>query len=81
MVGEQTGAEGSPGKSEADAAGPEADGAEAKVDDLKQKFRAALDRKRDQQVHANAEAAQGTGRVHDAHGRAPGRRSFRRKSG
>ena len=77
MVGEQAGAEGSPAKSEADGA----NGTQPEFDDLKQKFREALARKRDQQAHANADAAQSGGKVHDAHGPARSRRSFRRKSG
>jgi hypothetical protein len=51
------------------------------LDDVKRKFREALDKKRDQHAHANAEAAQATGKVHGAHGPASSRRSFRRKSG
>jgi hypothetical protein len=50
------------------------------VDDMKAKFRAALDRKRGEHA-ANAEGAQDTGKVHGAHGPAASRRSFRRKSG
>lgn len=50
-------------------------------DEMKRKFREALDRKREQHAHANAEGAQATGKVHDAHGPASSRRSFRRKSG
>ncbi len=75
------GEEGAPAESEADGAKPGADGTEPEIDDLKRKFREALDRKRDQQAHANAETTQGTGKVHDAHGPASSRRSFRRKSG
>ena len=82
MAGEQ----GSPAESEADAAKPDADtantdGVKPEVNDLKHKYREALDRKRDQQAHANADAAQSGGKVHDAHGPARSRRSFRRKSG
>jgi hypothetical protein len=51
------------------------------MDDLKRKFREALDRKKDQHAGANAEGTQTTGKVHDAHGPASSRRSFRRKSG
>jgi Family of unknown function (DUF5302) len=50
-------------------------------DDMKAKFRAALDRKRGEHAAANAEGAQDTGKVHGAHGPAASRRSFRRKSG
>lgn len=49
------------------------------LEDVKRKFRAALDRKRD--AHATAEGAKDTGRVHGSHGPAVSRRSFRRKSG
>jgi hypothetical protein len=55
--------------------------AAADMDDLKRKFREALDRKKGQQASANAEGAQATGKLHDAHGPASSRRSFRRKSG
>lgn len=51
------------------------------LDDVKRKFREALDRKKDRHATANAEGAQATGKVHDAHGPASSRRSFRRKSG
>jgi hypothetical protein len=55
--------------------------AEPELDDVKRKFREALERKQDQHAHANADAAHTTGKVHDAHGPASTRRSFRRKSG
>jgi hypothetical protein len=51
------------------------------ADEVKRKFREALDRKREQHKTANAEGAQATGKVHDAHGPASSRRTFRRKSG
>ena len=51
------------------------------MDDLKRKFREALDRKKDRHASGNTEGAQATGKVHDAHGPASSRRSFRRKSG
>lgn len=72
MAVEESGEE--PGKESGAADAPE-------VDDVKRKFREALDRKRDQQAHATAEGARGTGKLHDAHGPASSRRSFRRKSG
>jgi hypothetical protein len=61
--------------------GPEAktEDTESDLDDLKRRFREALDRKRD--AHASAEGAKDTGRVHGSHGPAVSRRSFRRKSG
>jgi len=49
-------------------------------EDMKRKFREALERKRGAQT-ANAEGAQDTGKVHGSHGPASTRRSFRRKSG
>jgi Family of unknown function (DUF5302) len=66
------------------AAEPEAaakPGAGADFDDMKRKFREALERKRGAQTAANAEGAHDTGKVHGSHGPASTRRSFRRKSG
>jgi hypothetical protein len=51
------------------------------LDEMKRKFRAALDRKRGEHAGANAEGAQDTGKVQGSHGPAASRRSFRRKSG
>ncbi|HEX2742845.1 MAG TPA: DUF5302 domain-containing protein [Streptosporangiaceae bacterium] len=56
-------------------------GANPDLDEMKRKFRAALDRKRGTHASANAEGAQDTGKVHGSHGPAASRRSFRRKSG
>ena len=56
-------------------------GAESDLDEMKRKFRAALDRKRGTHASANADGAQDTGKVHGSHGPAASRRSFRRKSG
>jgi hypothetical protein len=56
-------------------------GANPDFDEMKRKFRAALDRKRGTHASANAEGAQDTGKVHGSHGPAASRRSFRRKSG
>lgn len=51
-------------------------------DDLKRKFREALERKRAQQADSNAQrGGPGSGKVPGAHGPAHSRRSFRRKSG
>ena len=61
------------------AAEPQAAGAD--LEDVKRKFREALERKRGAQTSANAEDAHGTGKVHGSHGPASVRRSFRRKSG
>ena len=89
MAVEQSGAEAAPAEAapadavpaEAVPAGPEAatTNTEPDLDDLKRKFREALERKHD--AHASAESAKDTGRVHGAHGPAVSRRSFRRKSG
>ena len=48
-------------------------------DELKRKFREALERKQD--GHATAEGAQDGSKVHGSRGPAVSRRSFRRKSG
>ena len=56
-------------------------GANPDLDEMKRKFRAALDRKRGTHASAIAEGAQDTGKVHGSHGPAASRRSFRRKSG
>jgi hypothetical protein len=53
----------------------------ADFEDMKRKFREALERKRGAQTAANAEGAHDTGKVHGSHGPASVRRSFRRKSG
>ena len=84
MAVEQSGAEAASAEdapAEAVPPGPEAatTDSEPDLDDLKRKFREALERKRD--AHASAESAKDTGRVHGAHGPAVSRRSFRRKSG
>ncbi|WP_375487401.1 DUF5302 domain-containing protein [uncultured Jatrophihabitans sp.] len=49
-------------------------------DDAKAKFAQALARKHDKQ-HPHEAATQGEAKVHDAHGAAGGKRTFRRKSG
>ena len=84
MAVEQSGAEAAPGEPvPSEAAPPEAEPAASKsesdLEDVKRKFREALERKRD--AHASAEGAKDTGRVHGSHGPAVNRRSFRRKSG
>jgi hypothetical protein len=94
MAVEQSGAETSPDSAitshtaedtPADAAAePEAASKSATgtdFEDMKRKFRDALERKRSAQTAANAEGAHDTGKVHGSHGPAPTRRSFRRKSG
>jgi hypothetical protein len=68
---------------EADEQGADEHGAGANpdLDEMKRKFRAALDRKRGTHATGNAEGAQDTAKVHGSHGPAASRRSFRRKSG
>jgi len=63
------------------AAAGQPDTAKPDLDELKPKFREALERKRGAHASANAEGAQDTGKVHGSHGPATSRRSFRRKSG
>jgi Family of unknown function (DUF5302) len=89
MAVEQSGAEASSGP--AKPAGPAAqasdkppasdlpDTAKAELEELKRKFRDALERKRG--THASAEGTQDTGKVHGSHGPETSRRTFRRKSG
>jgi Family of unknown function (DUF5302) len=57
------------------------DGASPDVDDMKRKFREALDRKK--QFHSEGQGKGGheSGKVNGAHGPAASRRNFRRKSG
>ena len=51
-------------------------------EEMKRKFRDALERKRAKQTDANAaRGGEDAGKVHGAHGPAGSRRSFRRKSG
>jgi hypothetical protein len=63
------------------AAGTADDAGKPAIDDVKAKFREALDRKR--QVHAEGQGkgSHESGKVNGAHGPAASRRSFRRKSG
>jgi len=79
MAVEQSGAEASPGPEAPKEDVSEQAAAQPELDDMKRKFREALDRKR--RTHATAEGADHTGKVHGSHGPAASRRSFRRKSG
>jgi hypothetical protein len=83
MAVEQSGTEAAPDPAQPADAAAQADDAppdaQADLDELKRKFREALDRKRG--AHASAEGAQETGKVHGSHGPPVSRRSFRRKSG
>jgi hypothetical protein len=77
---EQAGAE----QAEAEQAAARPAGAQPKpdLDEVKRKFRAALDRKREASTGDGAGGSgRDAGKVQDAHGPAAGRRSFRRKSG
>jgi hypothetical protein len=57
-------------------------GAERAEDEMKRKFREALDRKRGQHdEHNRTQNGKGSGKVQGAHGPAQSKRSFRRKSG
>ncbi len=54
----------------------------ADAGEVKDKFRAALERKRGGQADRAAEnEAQGGSKIHSEHGAAGGKRTFRRKSG
>jgi hypothetical protein len=83
------GGEADPVEDQAAVAGPAKSGkgasqrdASTAGDDLQPKFREALERKRAREAGTiGAPRGKGTGKVHDAHGPAMGRRSFRRKSG
>jgi len=70
-------------ESKQDEAGPERPADEERSeDDMKRKFRAALERKRGQQAeHNQTQNGKGRGKVQGAHGPAQSKRSFRRKSG
>jgi Family of unknown function (DUF5302) len=57
-------------------------GPERSEDQVKRKFREALERKRAKQAEANdGRGGKDTGKVHGAHGPAHLRRSFRRRGG
>jgi|SRR5215469_6979524 len=51
------------------------------MDDVKRKFREALDRKRETHTEGSATGGRDSGKIHNAHGPARSRRDFRRKSG
>lgn len=53
----------------------------AAPEDPKEKFRAALERKRGRQAERAAADARGDSKIHGAHGAEGGKRTFRRKSG
>lgn len=59
---------------------PAAEPGETTEDEVKQKFREALERKQAQN-HRAEQAAGNSGKAHNAHGPVGGKRTFRRKSG
>ena len=59
----------------------EAAGAQPDMDEVKRKFREALDRKRQARAEGQDNGGHDPGKIHGAHGPAASRRSFRRKSG
>jgi len=66
--------------SSASDAGTDGDGAKPDMDEVKRKFREALDRK--QEIHAEGSGpGRDSGKIHGPHDRAGSRRQFRRKSG
>ena len=74
------------GEPEAVTEAPPAEDAEAApaqpdMDEMKRKFREALDRKNQAHAEGQGDGGQDTGKIHGAHGPAASRRNFRRKSG
>ena len=63
------------------AAEAEADHAQPDMDEMKRKFREALDRKKQAHADGQSNGGQDQGKIHGAHGPAASRRNFRRKSG
>ena len=67
------------------AAGAAAGGAEeakpSDIDEVKRKFREALDRKHQAHADGSGQGSRDPSKIHGAHGPAGSRRSFRRKSG
>jgi hypothetical protein len=59
----------------------EAAPAQPDMDEMKRKFRAALDRKNQAHAEGQGDGGRDTGKIHGAHGPAASRRNFRRKSG
>ncbi len=57
------------------------DGEKPAIDDVKAKFREALDRKRQHHDEGQGKGGHESGKVSGAHGPAASRRNFRRKSG
>ena len=65
----------------AEPAAEHADGEKADLDDVKRKFREALDRKKQFYSEGQGKGGHESGKVNGAHGPAASRRNFRRKSG
>jgi Family of unknown function (DUF5302) len=61
--------------------GDGADAAKPEIDEMKRKFREALDRKNQAHADGSGQGSRDPGKIHGAHGPAGNRRSFRRKSG
>jgi len=59
---------------------PSTDGEEPQDDDVRARFRAALERKQ-AKAKSGETHADGSSKIHDTHGPAASRRTFRRKSG
>lgn len=66
---------------EAPTAQDDGDHAKQDMDEMKRKFREALDRKNQAHAEGQSSGSQDTGKIHGAHGPAASRRNFRRKSG
>jgi Family of unknown function (DUF5302) len=64
-----------------DKATPDSGDAKPDIDEVKRKFREALDRKRQAHAEGSDQGSRDPGKIHGAHGPAGNRRSFRRKSG
>jgi hypothetical protein len=58
-----------------------ADAAKPDIDEVKRKFREALDRKREAHSEGQDQGSRDPSKIHGAHGPASSRRNFRRKSG
>ena len=69
-------------QAEAQPAGaPDTQDAKPDIDEVKRKFREALDRKREIHSEGQGKGGRDASKIHGAHGPAASRRSFRRKSG
>jgi hypothetical protein len=66
---------------EASAAQDAGDPEKPDIDEVKRKFREALERKRESQSEGQGRGSRDPSKIHGAHGPAASRRSFRRKSG